>query len=82
MSQGEFKKRLKAVDTNIGSTETMILYEMIDEARKEWPLQDSVFGIATQDIAKDEEIDGKIRPVTLEDIKAWFLKWFGEASSK
>ena len=95
MSEGEFKKRLKKAEIRIGSyyTDNGIRLkdglEILDDARKEFPLNPIVEVIGLYNNLRNHSEEEKrivikehlkncnLERFTLETIE-WFLKWFGE----
>jgi hypothetical protein len=57
----------------------MELLKNIDEAKAEFPLNEDVLGVATEDLFEGDDV--KMRPVNFDDVKEWFLKWFGEVKA-
>jgi len=88
--KGEFEKRLNRLYTNYMADPPYQYYkgiftpedveQMVDEARKEFPTEESIQG--TYEPSEYELISGSSDDVLLDAINKWFEKWFGNVENK
>jgi hypothetical protein len=83
MNEGEFRKRAKSVDLIRGETPNWL--DWLDEARKEWPTEESVI-VKNPKYWADLEGMSQYAIILRNNVDAerdqWFLKWLGDIAQK
>lgn len=89
-NEGELKKRISNAEVKdideVFHPYTIVnikdVLQILDIAAKEFPFRDDVLGISTRKIRKGGKLNFEkdLRTPTIEDAKAWFKKFFGDAT--